>query len=139
MTANYFLDSNILLYAFSSSPEDALKKEICKKLLLRDKVGISSQVMLEFISTALRRPALGIAESEIDVMVEYSLKLPVLPVSCDVIMRAIELRRQYQLSHWDSTIVSAAETLGCSTLYSEDLSHGQNFGRVQVINPFQSP
>ncbi len=46
------------------------------------------------------------------------------------------IRERYQISYWDAAIVAAAAELGCSALYSEDLSHGQFYGTVQVINPF---
>ena len=40
------------------------------------------------------------------------------------------------MSHWDATIIAPAQNLGCVTLYSEDMSHGQNYGGVRVNNPF---
>jgi predicted nucleic acid-binding protein len=46
------------------------------------------------------------------------------------------LRRRFQLSQWDATIIAAALELGCHTVYSEDLNHGQDYGGVTVINPF---
>ena len=33
-------------------------------------------------------------------------------------------------------IIAAAERLGASILYAEDLNHGQRYGSVQAINPF---
>jgi predicted nucleic acid-binding protein len=33
-------------------------------------------------------------------------------------------------------IVSAAETAGARTLYSEDLAHGQRIATVTIANPF---
>jgi len=32
--------------------------------------------------------------------------------------------------------LAAAEALGTDTVYSEDLSHRQRYGRVRVLNPF---
>ena len=58
------------------------------------------------------------------------------PVTHELVVSAVILRRRFQLSHWDSTIIAAALSLGCVTLYSEDMSHGQNYGGVRVINPF---
>jgi predicted nucleic acid-binding protein len=46
------------------------------------------------------------------------------------------LRRRHQLSHWDATFIAAAQELGCHTLYTEDLSHGQEYAGVRIINPF---
>lgn len=48
---------------------------------------------------------------------------------------AWKLRRALQVSHWDATIIASAQNLGCVTLYSEDMSHGQNYGGVRVNNP----
>jgi predicted nucleic acid-binding protein len=49
---------------------------------------------------------------------------------------ALEVRKRYQISYWDSAIIAAAAELGCETVYSEDLNHGQLYAGVRVINPF---
>ena len=54
-----------------------------------------------------------------------------------------ELRRLLQdyletgnrISFWDAPILQAAETAGARRLYSEDLSAGQKFGSLRVVNP----
>ena len=45
------------------------------------------------------------------------------------------LERRYRLSFWDALIVQAASAAAARVLYSEDLSHGQAYGTVQVVNP----
>lgn len=62
--------------------------------------------------------------------------MTVLPITRELVMSAVILRRQFQLSHWDSTILAAARALGCHTLYTEDLNHGQDYDGVRVIDPF---
>jgi predicted nucleic acid-binding protein len=52
------------------------------------------------------------------------------------ILQAIDFQQEYQLSFWDALIVQSATRLGCKQLYSEDLSDGQRYGDVRVINPF---
>jgi predicted nucleic acid-binding protein len=47
---------------------------------------------------------------------------------------AVESR--YGLSYWDALIVAAAQAQGCRYLLSEDLQHGQQFGRLQIVDPF---
>ena len=42
-----------------------------------------------------------------------------------LIRRAIEIRSSYTISFWDSCIISAAESAGCDSIYSEDLNAGQ--------------
>ena len=98
---------------------------------------VSAQVLQEFIANALRKKALGISETGIDAFLELAGLLPVLPVTRELVLSAVILRRRFQLSHWDSTILAAAQELGCHTLYSEDLNHGQSYDGLRVINPFQ--
>ncbi len=136
MTAEVFLDSNVLLYACSTAPADAKKQAVAKRLILDSDFALSAQVLQEFIANALHKQALGISESGIDAALELSGHVPVLPITRELVMSAIILRRQFQLSHWDSTILAAARTLGCHTLYTEDLNHGQDYDGVRVINPF---
>jgi predicted nucleic acid-binding protein len=53
-----------------------------------------------------------------------------------LIVSAVELSLRHGLSCRDGAIVAAAATLEAPTLYTEDLQHGQRFGRVRVVNPF---
>ncbi len=43
----------------------------------------------------------------------------------------------FQLSQGNATIIAAAVELGCPTVYSEDMSDGQDDGGVRVVNPFR--
>ena len=57
------------------------------------------------------------------------------PRSGDV-LAAIALHQRTRLSFWDAMIVEAAHQLGCATLLTEDLSHGQRLSGVRINNPF---
>ncbi len=50
---------------------------------------------------------------------------------------AIELSARYKIAYWDALILAAAQALGCHTVYSEDLSDGQTYSGVRVLNPFR--
>jgi predicted nucleic acid-binding protein len=52
-------------------------------------------------------------------------------------LAAIATRHRFQLSYWDAAILEAARSLGCDTVLSEDLSSTQDYGGLQVQNPFQ--
>ena len=61
------------------------------------------------------------------------------PTACTdypLILAAIEHSLRYEISYWDGAIVAAGEALEAPVLYSEDLSRGENYGTMQVINPF---
>ncbi len=137
MTADRFLDTNILLYAGSQAPADASKRVIAAKLVASLDFALSTQVVQEYISNALRNKELGLSELNVQALLDSLDAVPVLPVSVPLIRRAWSLRSFHPLSHWDATIVAAAQELGCHTLYSEDLTHGQNYDGVTVINPFR--
>jgi predicted nucleic acid-binding protein len=137
MSAEVFLDTNILLYACSAAQADAAKQAIAQRLLLESDFALSAQVLQEFIANALRKKALGISEKGIEATIELSGLVPVLPITRELIISATILRRRFRMSHWDAAIVAAAIELGCHTLYSEDLNPGQAYEGVRVINPFQ--
>lgn len=136
MSAEVFLDANVLLYASSNAPEDKLKREKAQRLILAAPFALSAQVLQEYIANALRKKQLGISEVNIEAMLELAATAIVLPVTLELVISAVGIRRRFQVSHWDATIIAAAQELGCKTLYSEDLNHGQNYNGVQVVNPF---
>jgi predicted nucleic acid-binding protein len=137
MSGEVFLDSNVLLYACSAAREDAAKRKVAEDLILQGSFAISAQVLQEFIANALRKPRLGISEANMDATLEMAGMVRVQPVTHELVVSAVILRRRYPLSHWDATIIAAAAELGCVTVYSEDMSDGQNYGGVRVVNPFK--
>ena len=137
MTAEAFLDANVLLYASSAAVADGAKRRAAHELMLSAPFALSAQVLQEYIANALRKKALGISEANIDATLEMATGVTVLPVSLPLVLAAVALRRRHQISQWDATILAAAHALGCKVLYSEDLNHGQDYDGVKVINPFR--
>lgn len=137
MTAEVFLDSNVLLYSCSAAPDDAGKRQVAEDLILNRPFAISAQVLQEFIANALRKPRLGITESNIDATLQLAAMVRVQPVTHELVVSAVMLRRRFQLSQWDATIIAAAAELGCKTVYSEDMNDGQDYAGVRVENPFK--
>ena len=136
MIGEVFLDSNILLYACSSALEDARKRQVAEELILNQPFALSAQVLQEFIANALRKSRLGISESNIDATLQMAALVRVQPITHELVISAVILRRKFQISHWDATIIAAAQSLGCEILYSEDMNDGQDYGGVRVVNPF---
>ena len=48
----------------------------------------------------------------------------------------LEIAERYRFSIYDSLIVAAALQAGCSTLYSENLQHGQTIDKLMIRSPF---
>ena len=137
MSADIFIDTNILLYSLSDNPEEKLKAERARQLLLSENWGWSVQVAGEFyhIATSARRQFRISHELAAD-FIENWLNFPTAPLDLSTIRKAVNLCKRFQISYWDAAIIAAAQELGCRTIYLEDLSHGQEYGGVTVINPF---
>ncbi len=131
-----FVDSNVLLYAASGRPADALKAARARELLLRERVGISFQVLQEFYANAVNPRKLGITPQEAAIWCAAWIQYRVAPLGAESFVRTLELAHRYKISNWDAAILAAAEQLGCTTVYSEDLNHGQLYARMRVENPF---
>ncbi|MEX2172739.1 MAG: PIN domain-containing protein [Pirellulaceae bacterium] len=138
MTAIAFIDTNVLLYAGSNAAADQPKRAIARQLLSHIQPGFSAQVLQEFYSAAVTKQRLQMTHDEALAVLVSLAAFPVCPISRDLVLQAIDCRQRYRMSYWDAAIIAAASQLGCPTIYSEDLSHGQQYDGVQVINPFLS-
>lgn len=98
--------------------------------------GISGQVLAEFTSVATRRLRTTVEAATVDEWLDKLSEFPVVPVDAELVRAGLFLSRRYHITYYDAAIIAAAERLGASVLYTEDLNHGQNYGAVRVINPF---
>lgn len=132
-----FVDTNVLLYAVSSAPAESAKADRAAALLNESDLALSVQVLQEFYVQATRANAAApVAHGVAVAFMATMLRFPVQDITVQLLHAALAARARWQLSYWDAAIVEAARTLGCGTLYSEDMQHGQDFDGVRVINPF---
>jgi predicted nucleic acid-binding protein len=134
MHAEFFLDTNILLYAASSAKSEQSKRTQARELLAKEGGGLSVQVQAEFYVNATGK--FKLPHDKVVGILESLDSYPVLALTEAVFWAALQIKGRYQLSYWDSAIIAAALELGCHTVYSEDLNHGQSYAGVRVINPF---
>jgi len=135
----YFLDTNVLVYAFDGTAPEKAKRadELIYSALASGKGIISYQVAQEFVAVARKPFRTPLTFEEIGKYWEKTLR-PLLQVhsSPGLFVRAIEICRNGQLAWYDALIVSAAIEGRCKILYSEDLHDGRRFGDLVVQNPF---
>lgn len=133
-----FLDTNILLYAITAAPEEAKKRSLARDILRRDRLALSVQVLQEFYVQATRASRSDpLSHDEASELIGHWLRFHVVPLTVPVLQNALKLKSVHLISYWDAAIVSAASAAQCPVLFSEDLSHGQDYGGVKVINPFR--
>lgn len=136
MTATCFVDTNVLVYAASNAADDQGKRQTARGLLSRPDIAFSAQVLQEFYAVAVTRQRLRMCHEEALAVLHSLAAFPICPISRDLVFEAIDARQRFGISYWDAAILTAARQLGCSTVFSEDLNAGQNYGGVTVVNPF---
>lgn len=137
--ASSFLDTNVLLYAASRQERasDAGKHEVALNLVGGGDFAISAQVLQEFYANAVKLKPAPLRPDEAAEWVGLLGEVECVAIDHRLVSEAIQLSRRYQTSYWDGAIIAAAHAAGVETLYSEDLSHGQKYGDVTVVNPFK--
>jgi len=137
MTATFFVDTNVLLYAASNAALDQPKRQIARKLLGEPGIGFSAQVLQEFYAAAISKKHLQMTHDEAVAVLQSLAAFPVWPTSRELVLEAIDAKKRFGISYWDAAIVTAAKQMGCQTVYSEDLNDGQIYDGVTVLNPFK--
>jgi predicted nucleic acid-binding protein len=99
--------------------------------------GTSGQVLQEFYTVVTNKGGRPLTPDEAFAWIEFLVRLPCVPIDAALVMDAIATAERYRIAYWDGAIVAAAERLGASTLYTEDLNHGQIYGSVRAENPFR--
>ncbi len=139
MSDRYFLDINIIVYAHDNKYPYKQKK--AQELIfngMRENIAvISAQVLSEFFVTVTKQTKQNYSAAAAKHEIMLLSYLQVVDIDFDLVVRAVSIKDLHNLSYWDSLILSAAERSDCGILYSEDLSHGQKYGEVKCINPFQ--
>jgi predicted nucleic acid-binding protein len=130
------LDTNVLVYAFSNTGRDAVKARIAREWINREDWGVSVQVLQEFYVNAVRAPQAFGHDEAVAMIEEIASSRPVIGADLALMRLALQIKRRYGLAYWDAAVIAGARRMGASVLVTEDLSHGQDYGGVRVLNPF---
>jgi predicted nucleic acid-binding protein len=136
MTASVFFDTNVLVYAAMGGGKDEPRKKRALELIESEDFGTSAQVLQEFFVTVVKKSARPLSSAQALEWIEQWRVFPCQPIDHQLVRIAIERSARYAISYWDAAILAAAEALGAHTVYSDDLSDGQRYGRLRVVNPF---
>lgn len=141
MSADYFLDTNVLVYSFDDG--DPAKREVARKLIagaLRQGNGLVSwQVVQEFLNVALHKWEIPMSVGDAHEYLSSTLEPLCTVFPSPALWRtALSIQVQSQYRFYDSMIVASALQSGVKILYSEDLQAGRRFGNLEIKNPFSS-
>ena len=100
-------------------------------------LALSVQVLQEFYHQATRPTRPGrMTHDDALAFLGALLRFPVQAMTLELFREAVSISQRFGLSYWDGAILAAARASGCDAVYSEDLSHSQDYDGIRVINPF---
>ncbi len=138
MSDKFFVDTNILMYAHdkSAGPKHQRARSLVEDLWHSRSGVISTQVLQEMCVNLRRKAGIPLdLRATRDLVIDY-LSWHVVVNGPESVVEALDLEERYQISFWDALVIRAAQASGAEVLYSEDLSHGRQYGSVRVMNPF---
>ncbi len=131
-----FVDTNVLVYAHDGGAGEKHRRAVDLLTRLFDEGcgAISVQVLAEFYAAATKKLAMTSREAQdvIEDLAGWTIHRP----GHEDLIRAALLHRRYKIAWWDALVLNSASELGCTVLWTEDLSAGQRYGPVMVRNPF---
>lgn len=134
MKDKLFLDSNILVYCYSTS--DMHKRGIARALASMDNVHISTQVLNETTNVLAKKYSISwgdLAKLIDDFENNFTVRL----VSISEIRKSCGIAERYGFSFFDSLMIASALECNCDILYSEDMQNGQIIeDNLKIVNPF---
>ncbi|MBI3514918.1 MAG: PIN domain-containing protein [Proteobacteria bacterium] len=133
MTADEFLDSNVLIYAFTADARAATAQNLLERGCVTSVQGLN-----EFATVARRKLGMSWAEARAGLAAIRTLCPTVVPVDIATHEAALGIAERRGYAMFDALMVAAALRAGCRTLWSEDLQHGAVIDRrLTIMNPFR--
>lgn len=135
MKGKYFLDTNILIYLYST--EEKKQKRVLELLQTEDEFVISTQVLSEFCNVLKKK--LNFTTKQINILLQdFEENFLLHTTDIEQIKTALTISDRYKYSFYDALVIAGAIHSGCTLLFSEDLQHGQAIlNKVKITNPFR--
>ncbi len=128
-----FLDSNVLVYAFTGDSRAARAQG-----LLAHGCNISVQGLNEFANVARRKLGMSWTEVRDALAAIRTLCRAILPVDLDTHTDALRVAERYGCGVFDALVIAAALRADCGILWSEDMHDGLVVDhRLRIANPFR--
>jgi predicted nucleic acid-binding protein len=139
MRDNAFMDTNVLVYAHDTS--SGAKHAVARKLVhdcwqTEPFPWLSVQVLQELFVTLVRK---GVPLAEARKTMEDYTCWRLVENDATLLQAGMDEMERWNISFWDALILAAARSAGSPVIYSEDLSHTQDYDGIRVVNPFAAP
>lgn len=128
-----FLDSNVLIYAFSSDP----RAETAQMLLQRG-CTISVQGLNEFTNVARRKLGMNWTEIGEALSAVRALCPTICGIDLDTHVQALRFAEGHGYGICDALVIASAIATDCDVLWTEDMQDGIVIEkRLRISNPFR--
>ena len=132
--ATGFLDSNVLVYAFTTDRRAAVAQA-----LLQTRPTISVQGLNEFANIARRKLGMDWQEVREAISALRMLCPTILALELATHDEALRIAERYGYSMFDALVIASALQAGSDTLWSEDMQDGMVIDdRLRISNPFRT-
>jgi len=139
MIAQFFVDTNVLVYAYDLGETKKRQRsvELLKHLTRTRSGAISAQVLAEFYVGVTRKIAPPLSPIEAEQQIGFWLQAwPVVNITGFIVLEAVRGVRQHQMSFWDAQIWAAAKLNQVPIILSEDFNSGAVVEGTRFVNPF---
>ncbi len=134
MSARWFLDTNILVYAAARQDLRSARA----RDLLRQRCLVSVQVLNEFTTVAHRKLGRSWREIGIALNAIRALCQAPVPITLETHQHALRIAERTGYRFYDSLILASALIARCDTVWSEDMADGQRIeDTLTIVNPFR--
>lgn len=134
MKGKYFLDTNILIYLYST--EEKKQKRVLELLQNEDEFVVSAQVLSEFCNVLKKK--FNFTTKRLNfILQDFEINFLLHSTDMEQIKTALNISDRYKYSFYDALVIAGAILSKCTLLFSEDLQHGQTIlNKIKIVNPF---
>ena len=131
-----FFDTNVLVYCTDSTDpvRQALARRLVTQVSADGEAVISTQVLIELFNVLTRKQKMP-ADTARTMALAYT-EWQVVQSDTTLVSAAMDTAIPHKLSIWDAMVIEAAVRAGAHILYTEDMTHGQRYGGLTLVNPF---
>jgi predicted nucleic acid-binding protein len=138
MTADFLIDTNILVYAYDRSEyaKQSRAVAILRQMPISGAGALSTQVLAEFYNAVTRKLKEKLTPAEAyERLQNLEQSWPIINITGPIILEAARGVQQYQLSFWDALIWATAKLNQIPVILSEDFNVGSLIEGIRFVNP----
>ncbi|HVA15944.1 MAG TPA: PIN domain-containing protein [Stellaceae bacterium] len=129
-----FLDSNILVYAFTSDPRAGAAQALLERGCVTSVQGLN-----EFANVARRKLGMTWEEVREALTAIRTVCTAILPIAIETHADALRIAERHGYAIYDALMIASARQAESDVLWSEDMQHGVVIdSRLRIANPFRA-